>query len=100
LDGLWILVMPRSKGLIAHKELGWKLLYNTIGKKHQRSSCLWTQSYPPNFFEAILHFKGALCQLHCESSVVLLQSFESKGGKITSSFHPILKPNLWKNWRY
>jgi hypothetical protein len=35
LDGLWILGMPQSKGLIAHKELGWELPCNTIGKKHK-----------------------------------------------------------------
>jgi hypothetical protein len=111
LEGLWILVMPWSKVLIAHKELGWKLPHNTIGKKHKNdryvkegkggtlqsvSSSLWTQSYPPNFFEGILHFKGALLRLHCESSLVLLQSFWKQGSKITSSLHPILKPNLWK----
>lgn len=111
LDGLWILVMPWSKVLIEHKELGWKLPYNTIGKKHKSDryvkegkggtlqsvrSCLWTQSYPPNFFEVVLHFKGALCQLHCESSLVLLQSFWKQGSKITSSLHHILNPNPWK----
>jgi len=111
LDGLWILVMPWSKGLIEHKELGWKLPYNTIGKKHKNDryvkegkggtlqsvrSCLWIQSNPPNFFWGDLTFLGCPPPTTLWIFTSSFTVFWKQGGKITSSLHHILNQNLWK----